>query len=265
MPFTPSHAVVALPFVRTPLPAAAIAVGAMTPDLPLFVRAFPETYGMTHSFAWLPVTVLVGLGLLLMWRCILRPAARELSPRWLAARLPEEWDAGAAAGLVSVFVRRGGTRPSASGAVLTIAALAIGVATHLVWDAFTHEGRWGMTSLDLGTMWGPLPAYKWLQYGSSAFGLIVIALWSARWLIRRRRVPAARVLPAWLPRAWWVALPAALAIAWFVGIALWPLTAEFTAQHLAYRVLPLASAIWGLSGVLLAVAVQYARARAPRG
>ena len=38
MPFTPSHAVVALPFVRTPLVPAAIAVGAMAPDLPLFVR-----------------------------------------------------------------------------------------------------------------------------------------------------------------------------------------------------------------------------------
>ena len=38
MPFTPSHAVVALPFLRTPLVPAAIAVGAMTPDLPLFVR-----------------------------------------------------------------------------------------------------------------------------------------------------------------------------------------------------------------------------------
>ena len=33
MPFTPSHAVVALPFIRSPLVPAAIAVGAMTPDL----------------------------------------------------------------------------------------------------------------------------------------------------------------------------------------------------------------------------------------
>lgn len=38
MPFTPSHAIVALPFVRSPLAPAAVAVGAMAPDLPLFTR-----------------------------------------------------------------------------------------------------------------------------------------------------------------------------------------------------------------------------------
>jgi hypothetical protein len=57
MPFTPSHAVIALPFVRTPLVPAAIAIGAMAPDLPLFVRGLPLHYGVTHSFAWLPATV----------------------------------------------------------------------------------------------------------------------------------------------------------------------------------------------------------------
>ena len=51
MPFTPSHAVVALPFVRTPLVPAAIAIGAMTPDLPLFVRVLLPRYAVTHDFA----------------------------------------------------------------------------------------------------------------------------------------------------------------------------------------------------------------------
>src|SRR5690348_16124352 len=98
MPFTPSHAVVALPFIRTPLVPAAIAVGAMTPDLPLFVRGLPLHYGRTHDPAWLPLTVLVALVLLLVWRSVLRPAVRELSPGWLAARLPPAWDAGALGG-----------------------------------------------------------------------------------------------------------------------------------------------------------------------
>ena len=57
MPFTPSHAVVALPFLRTPLVPAAIAVGAMAPDLPLFLRGMPLHYGLTHSLAWLPLTI----------------------------------------------------------------------------------------------------------------------------------------------------------------------------------------------------------------
>lgn len=37
MPFTISHAVVALPFRHTVLPAAAVAVGSMAPDAVLFV------------------------------------------------------------------------------------------------------------------------------------------------------------------------------------------------------------------------------------
>ena len=56
MPFTPSHAVVALPLVRTPLIPAAIAVGAMTPDLPLFVRGTPFTYAISHDPAWIVIT-----------------------------------------------------------------------------------------------------------------------------------------------------------------------------------------------------------------
>ncbi len=36
MPFTVSHAIVAVPFVRTALPAGAIAAVAMAPDLPRY-------------------------------------------------------------------------------------------------------------------------------------------------------------------------------------------------------------------------------------
>lgn len=263
MPFTPSHAVVALPFLRTPLPTAALAIGAMTPDLPLFVRAFPERYEMTHSFAWLPVTVVVALGLLLVWRCVVRPAARELVPDRLAARLPEDWDAGAAVGLRGVFARQEGARSSVGGALLVLAALAIGVASHIAWDSFTHEGRWGMTALDLAVMWGPLPAYKWLQYGSSVIGLVVLGIWAALWVRRRQPAAVARVLPGGLRRSWWIALPVLLAVAWLIGLAVWgPFTADYTPHHLAYRVLPVASAVWAGLGILLALVVPVARSRA---
>src|SRR6188474_3890687 len=99
MPFTASHAVVALPFIRTPLIPAAIAVGSMAPDLPLFVRGLPLHYGRTHDLAWLSATLVLALALLLVWRCVLRPASRELSPTWLASRLPRGWDRGAAGAL----------------------------------------------------------------------------------------------------------------------------------------------------------------------
>lgn len=267
MPLTPSHAVVALPFVRTPLVPAAIAVGAMAPDLPLFVRGLPLSYGMTHGFEWLPVTVVLALVLLLVWRGVLRPAVRELSPIWLACRLPAEWDAGAAASLRETFAIEGKpARASWRGILLLVVSLAIGITSHIVWDLFTHEGRWGVQAFPaLEAMWGPLAGYRWLQHGSSSFGIVVLAVWAILWL--RRREPAGRV-PCLLPNAvrwgWWLSLPVILSAAWVIGLAIFgPLSAAWTIPHLAYRVLPTACALWGLLTVILAGVIQALRAREP--
>ena len=258
MPFTPSHAVVALPFIRTPLVPAAIAVGAMTPDLPLFVRGLPLHYGITHDLAWLPVTVIVALVLLLVWRCVLRPAVGELSPTWLAARLPEEWRAGARDAVRETFA--GGAR----GMLLLVASLVIGVVSHVVWDLFTHDARWGVEVLPaLGLMWGPLLGFKWLQYGSGVLGLAIMGVWAILRLGRADASPrVARVLPEWARWAWWVSLPVALVAAWIGGLAVFgPLDAEFTVAHLAYRVLPPACAVWGVATIALCIVVQAARGR----
>ncbi len=165
MPFTPSHAVVALPFVRTRLVPAAIAIGAMTPDLPLFVRGMWPDYGLTHDFAWLPVTVVVAFVLLLVWRCALRPATRELLPRPVAERLPAQWDTDARAGV------RESVGGGALGILWLVLSLALGVASHIAWDLFTHEGRTGEELLPaLAERWGPFSVTKWLQYGSGCSG-----------------------------------------------------------------------------------------------
>lgn len=272
VPFTPSHAVVALPFVRTPLVPAAIAVGAMTPDLPLFTRNLPLPYVRTHDLMWVPVTLVLALALLLLWRCVLRPAARELSPEWLAVRLPGEWDRGAGDALGETFGlpvdRHGGDvstrRASASALLLLGASLALGIASHILWDAFTHEGRWGVAALPaLGVSWGPLLGYKWLQHGSTALGLVIIAAWTTVWLSRRdAAAPVARVVPDAVRWVWWASLPVALAGAWLLGLGtLGPLDAEFTIAHLAYRVLPPACGIWGALSMAIAVAVQVVRGR----
>lgn len=264
MPFTPSHAVIALPFVHSPLVPAAIAVGAMAPDLPLFLRGSPLHYGVTHSLAWLPITIVIALVLLLVWRGILRPAVRELSPAWLARRLPAEWDAGAAAALRETFAIVGTpARSSWRGILLLLSSLAIGILSHIVWDLFTHEGRWGVHILPvLDEQWGPVTGYKWLQHGSSVLGLAILAIWAARWLRHREPEDLARMSPNPIRWAWWLSLPVILAAAWAIGLAtLGPLTAQWTIAHLAYRVLPPACALWGLLTIALALAVQIVRAR----
>jgi len=267
MPFTPSHAVVALPFVRTPLLPAGIAVGAMTPDLPLFLRGTPVTYQLTHTNVI--VSGLLALVLLALWYGVLRPAVRELTPEWLARRLPPLWDATGAAAWESVRASRPGARhevwrePGVFGLRVAV-SLVLGVISHIVWDAFTHEDRWGVRLLPvLGEPWGPLLGYKWLQYGSGVLGLAVLGVFAVRWVARRRSVTVTRVLPSFVRRAWWPSLPVALVVAWTVGlIALGPLSGEFTAAHLAYRVLPPACAVWGVLTVALCVLVLFARRRA---
>lgn len=264
MPFTPSHAVVALPFVRTPLVPAAVAIGAMAPDLPLFVRGLPLNYGRTHDLTWLPVTVLLALLLLVVWRCVLRPAVRELSPAWLARRLPAEWDGGAALGLDETF---GASARRLTTTLLVLASLTVGVITHITWDLFTHEGRAGVELFPmLYEQWGPSFGYKWLQYASSAGGLAVIAIWSLVWLRGRHAEPMLRrVLPRAVRGGWWVSLPVVLAAAALGGYAAFgPFTTEWNVQHLAYRVLLPACAVWGAASVVLALVVQFRRARAVR-
>ncbi|MDR6198789.1 hypothetical protein QE374_000698 [Microbacterium sp. SORGH_AS428] len=257
MPFTPSHAVLALPFVRTPLAPAAVAVGAMTPDLPLFVRGLPVTYGLTHDLRWLPVTAMLALALLLLWRALLRPAARELAPGPLAERLPAGWDAP----VRTIWRETFGA--SATAALLLAASLMIGVASHIAWDAFTHEGRLGSQLFPaLEEPWGPLPGIKWLQHGSSAIGLGIIAVWALLWLRRRPRVPYAPRTPRWVGVVWVASLPAVLIAAWVIGLAAYgPLTSEFTVAHLAYRVLPQACAVWAAATLVLCGFVVWRRSR----
>lgn len=265
MPFTPSHAVVALPFLRTPLVPAAIAVGAMTPDLPLFLRGTPLTYQLTHTNVL--VAAVMAAVLLALWWMLLRPAVRELAPAPLARRLPAQWDVTGRDLLAAVDPPRAGARNPVwrSGgmfAVRVALSLVLGVCSHIVWDAFTHEGRWGLTLFPaLDEQWGPLLGYKWLQYGSSVGGLLILAIFAALWL--RRRVPdpsLTRLLPSGVRVAWWVSLPVVLIAAWVIGMASFGgFTPEWTPQHLAYRVLPPSCAVWAAVTVLLCVWVRVRR------
>jgi len=254
MPFTPSHAVIALPFIRTPLVPAAIAIGAMTPDLPLFLRGAGVDYPFTHTLANVVWTSTIAFVLFLVWRVVLRPAVGELAPSALARRLPRDWSqtgrvaAGAAVGV-------GSGTPFAP--LLLAVSLMVGVVSHILWDLFTHEKRWGVEVLPaLDEMWGPLTGYRWLQHGSSVIGLVILGVWA---LLRLRRAEArdvVQVVPAGVRIAWWLSLPAVLISAWIIGvIAYGPLTDEFTVQHLAYRVLPPACALWGVLTLVLCLAV----------
>lgn len=263
MPFTPSHALVALPFVRTPLVPGAIAVGAMTPDLPLFVRGTILGYGFTHTYANVLWTAFAAFVLFLVWRIVLRPAVPELSPRWLALRLPEDWRSGGMPALRAAVT--GGSRLYP---LMLAVSLVLGVLSHILWDSFTHEDRWGVTAVPaLEEPWGPFLGYKWLQYGSGVIGLAVIVIWAIVRVLRA--TPASRAeqtLPAGVRIAWWLSLPSILLTAWLLGLAAYgPLTDEFTVAHLGYRMLPPACALWGALTLVLCLSLPLFRRGHQRG
>ena len=218
MPFTPAHAVVALPFVRTPLVPAAIAIGAMAPDIPLFFRTWPP-YALTHS--WLGVVTIdlvLAFALLLVWRMVLRPAVIPLTPRWLALRWPREWLTDRGSGWWSLWGgRRAPLGKRVIAGTLLAASLLLGTVTHVVWDAFTHTDRWGthlIPFLDQRT--GPFFNADIAHWVSSFFGLGVIAIWGIGWLRRQDAPPLEFATRTWMRIAVWLTLPASLLVGFLV-------------------------------------------------
>jgi hypothetical protein len=69
-----------------------------------------------------------------------------------------------------------------------VVGIVLGGLTHIVWDAFTHVGRWGSDLVPaLSEHVGPMPLTQWLQYASGVAGLAGIVWW---WrAVQRRRTP----------------------------------------------------------------------------
>jgi hypothetical protein len=63
---------------------------------------------------------------------------------------------------------------------IILVSIAIGAASHVFWDSFTHRGAFFAQTFDvLQAQLGPMALYEWLQYGSGVFGLAGLALWAA--------------------------------------------------------------------------------------
>lgn len=177
MPFTPAHILAVTPAlaVRRSLPFAALAIGSMVPDFPLFFGGWPN-YGLTHSALGAFVFCLpAGFAIWFVWELLLREGLLALAPDWVRAR---------------TIAERSGPRSALAARFILLAGpcVVFGAATHIIWDAFTHGGRWGVAMLpslaettELGFY--SAPNYKLLQYGCSLAGpalLVVIAFFVLR-------------------------------------------------------------------------------------
>lgn len=186
MPYTLSHpaAVVVLGRVRlnratgeAALPLAALVAGSLALDLPYYMP-FPKSAPPTHSLLGLvTVDIVLGLALYAAWISVILRPFLWLAPRGVQRRVPP--------------LRRTGlaTRLPAPAAWLgVLLAVFIGATTHLVWDSFTHSGRWGTENWPrLQQHVSGYAVYSWLQLASSIAGLALMGWVVVRWW---RRTPA---------------------------------------------------------------------------
>ncbi|MFJ7154895.1 DUF4184 family protein [Streptomyces sp. NPDC101118] len=185
MPFTLSHAAAVLPGIRRsgrgrgPLLASALVAGSFAPDMTYFAAsAVPGAMGFgtfTHSLPGvLTLDAVVTAALVGGWLLLREP---------LVALLP-----GRARGRVYRLVRGEDWRAAPSRVRLVLwfwVSAVIGSLTHVVWDAFTHLDRFGTDALPwLTAVVAGFPFYLYVQYGSSAVALAVLA-WFVAGALRR--------------------------------------------------------------------------------
>jgi hypothetical protein len=200
VPFTLSHAAAVLPAVRgdgsgrARLVPAVLVAGSFAPDMTYFaasaVSGGMEFGAVTHSFVSVfTVDVLIAWVLTGVWLALREP---------LVALLPR-----AAQGRVAALVRCGTPLRKVSLALVArwYVCAALGALTHVVWDAFTHVGRWGVRLFPvLERPMRGLPLYTYAQYGSSAVALVAIGVFVG---VALRRVPVAPAAVSRVPELSW--------------------------------------------------------------
>lgn len=164
MPFTGSHPAAVLPFARSSLPLSALFIGSIVPDLPLYVPT-PYSARLSHQLLGVvTVDILAGLVMYTVWSAVLRPLVTAYVPPAVGWRI---------------------AAPQPAKPWWMVVAVSLGALTHVVWDAFTHRGSWGIRMIPaLDEQIGDLPAYEWAQYASGLLGVVVMCWWMVhRWRI----------------------------------------------------------------------------------
>jgi len=188
VPFTFAHAAAALPFRRTRLVPSALVTGAFAPDFEYFIRLSPGG-GFGHSVLGAIVFILpVSLVILWLFHTVVKVPAVSLLPDSMQRRLAPH------IGDFKFFPR--------ARFVLILVSLLLGIATHLIWDSFTHSHTWLFhhwpflgQPMNIPVV-GPLAHYKVFQYISTVFGSLIVLAWLARWFqaAKPSSLPLARQL-----------------------------------------------------------------------
>ncbi|MEV8326802.1 DUF4184 family protein [Kitasatospora sp. NPDC056731] len=178
MPFTLAHPAAVLPLLRRPFSRAALVAGAVAPDLPYFVvttglpvsaQSWYEPFVNATTSHSAPGAVTVALPYALALWALLRAGHRPL-----ASLLPVP----APVPVTPSRRLRTAGAPARRAGWIVLSAL-IGIATHLVWDAFTHFDGFVVTRTPWlnSTLVGSLTWARALQHASTIGGLAAIAVY----------------------------------------------------------------------------------------
>jgi hypothetical protein len=216
MPFTLSHTAIVLPFSR-PLRRwrllSAALIGSMVPDFGLFFPWRIQRFETHSALALLTFCLPVGLAGYWVFQYLVKTPVLEVLPegayaRWRPFSAPAEFS-----NLRQWLLAAGG--------------ILAGAATHIGWDAFTHEGARGVRLIpwledpvgDIGSH--HLVAFRVLQDGSSLIGLAIVLAFVCYGLRRGREQPVPnRPLPP-PERRVWMLVYAAAALATSAAWLLW--------------------------------------------
>jgi hypothetical protein len=238
MPFTLSHPATVLPFARLLARwhlLSAVVIGSMVPDFGRFLPWQPARFETHSADALITFCLPVGLATYWMFQWVIKWPLIELFPPGAYARWRDFRTPAAVASLKDWGLAAGG--------------VLFGAVTHLVWDAFTHEGARGVRmfpsledpAVEVGGH--RLAGAHLLQDANSLAGLLVVIAILAYGLRRGR--PGERCAVRRLTRserwAWicvYLAVAAALSELFFLE------------RHHAATGIHIS---WGLSGAAIAV------------
>jgi len=250
MPFTISHTAVVLPFARLlarwQLLSAAV-IGAMVPDFRIFFPGLPRVE--SHSaVALLTFCLPVGLSTYWMFQLLIKTPMVEVLPDGPYAR----W---------RPFSLEANVR-SLRQWLLAAGGILAGALTHLIWDAFTHDGGRGVrmfpvlddSIIDIGSR--HLPAIYVMQDLGSLIGLGAVLAMVGYSLRRGRQAAVPNRLIARRERLLWMLIYAFAGLVFSAAFYVWTRFGQPPIHSIIGRASVIAIAsLRGLTAALLSVSL----------
>lgn len=178
MPFTFCHPAIVIPVARRTNWLSPLVIGSMSPDFLYFLN-FSTGHHFGHTFTGIFLFCLpASLSVLWVYHRWLRQSVLALLPFGLSGGLERESNTFSVDSLTRLLQ--------------VIALIGVGAASHIIWDAFTHQHGWGVAAFPVlktalvEAPWETIRVFKVLQHLSTLSGAIGLLYWYHQWFNQRR-------------------------------------------------------------------------------